>query len=359
MLNKQKIFLHALNYFSPEVAHKIALKFIKHSIVPQEKENTLTPNLETRIGSTKFSHPLGIAAGFDKNIETINSINKLEISHMEFGTITPKPQKGNIRPRVFRLLRDKAVINRLGFPNDGADLAEKKLSINNKKLPIGVNIGFNKSSSNPIEDYSIMTKKLGPYCEWLTINISSPNTPGIREFQKKEKLKKLLILLNNKRKKVEDKKNKKLQLWVKISPDLTESELKNIIDISIENKIEALCIANTTLSRPTHLISKNKKQDGGLSGSPLFNQSTKMLAKAFMHADKNIKFIGVGGISDGETAYSKILAGASLIQLYTGLIYNGPMILKNIINYLTLKCKRNQLSDLIGSNAKSIAKEKR
>ena len=146
---------------------------------------------------------------------------------------------------------------------------------------------------------------------------------------------------------------------MKISPDLTESELKNIIDISIENKIEALCIANTTLSRPTHLISKNKKQDGGLSGSPLFNQSTKMLAKAFMHADKNIKFIGVGGISDGETAYSKILAGASLIQLYTGLIYNGPMILKNIINYLTLKCKRNQLSDLIGSNAKSIAKEKR
>ena len=354
MFYKQKFFLKGLHCLPPEIAHAITMKAIRSNFIFSDTNNLNTSNLKTKLGNLNFSHPLGIAAGFDKNIETINFINNLGISHMEFGTITPNPQSGNKKPRVFRLFDDQAIINRLGFPSEGIDSAVKKLSKKKYKIPIGLNIGCNKNSNDFIDDYLTLTKKLGPFAEWITVNISSPNTPGLRELQMGSNLHTLLKNINIERKKLEDKLGKILQVWLKISPDLNNNELKNLIDISVKYNIDALCISNTTTYRSNTLISKNKKEIGGLSGPPLFSQSTKMLAKAYLHASKSIKFIGIGGISNGETAYSKILAGADIIQLYTGLVFHGPQIINDIINYLDSKCKKTKITNFVGSQADSI-----
>ena len=346
MFYKQKFFLKGLHCLPPEIAHAITMKAIRSNFIFSDTNNLNTSNLKTKLGNLNFSHPLGIAAGFDKNVETINFINNLGISHMEFGTITPNPQSGNKKPRVFRLFDDQAIINRLGFPSEGIDSAVKKLSKKKYKIPIGLNIGCNKNSNDFIDDYLTLTKKLGPFAEWITVNISSPNTPGLRELQMGSNLHTLLKNINIERKKLEDKLGKILQVWLKISPDLNNNELKNLIDISVKYNIDALCISNTTTYRSNTLISKNKKEIGGLSGPPLFSQSTKMLAKAYLHASKSIKFIGIGGISNGETAYSKILAGADIIQLYTGLVFHGPQIINDIINYLDSKCKKTKISSI-------------
>ena len=354
MFYKQKFFLRGLHCLPPEIAHAITMKAIRSNFIFSDTNNLNTSNLKTKLGNLNFSHPLGIAAGFDKNVETINFINNLGISHMEFGTITPNPQPGNKKPRVFRLFDDQAIINRLGFPSEGIDSAVKKLSKKKYKIPIGLNIGCNKNSNDFIDDYLTLTKKLGPFAEWITVNISSPNTPGLRELQMGSNLHTLLKNINIERKKLEDKLGKILQVWLKISPDLNNNELKNLIDISVKYNIDALCISNTTTYRSNTLISKNKKEIGGLSGPPLFSQSTKMLAKAYLHASKSIKFIGIGGISNGETAYSKILAGADIIQLYTGLVFHGPQIINDIINYLDSKCKKTKITNFVGSQADSI-----
>ena len=357
MFYKQKLFLKTLHCFPPEIAHTVVLKAISSNFISANTDDLNISNLRTKLGNLNFNHPLGIAAGFDKNVETINVINKLGISHMEFGTITPHPQPGNSKPRIFRLSEDKAIINRLGFPSKGIDSAIKNLRNNKNKIPIGLNIGCNKNSNDFMDDYLTLTRKLGPFAEWITVNISSPNTPGLRELQIGSDLEKLLKNINNERKKVEDKVEKILQIWVKVSPDLKDDELKNLVDISVRYNIDALCISNTTTDRPHTLASKNKKEVGGLSGPPLYSQSTEILAKAYLHAKKQIKFIGIGGISNGETAYEKILAGADIIQLYTGLAFHGPQIINDITNYLNEKCTNTKIKDLVGTKAESILKK--
>ena len=203
----------------------------------------------------------------------------------------------------------------------GLKYLEKRVKKYNSNIPLGINIGCNKDTINQISDYSILTKNLGEYADWITINISSPNTPGLRSIQTSDLLPNLLSTVNNERENIENKRGRSLQVWLKISPDLSDRELKNLIDISLKHNIDAICISNSTIARPYELKSKNKNENGGLSGSPLSLQSTKILAKAYLHAYNNIKFIGIGGITSADDAYIKILAGASILQLYTGLIF--------------------------------------
>ncbi|MBH88234.1 MAG: dihydroorotate dehydrogenase (quinone) [Pelagibacterales bacterium] len=347
-----KYFLHNL---PPELAHSITLKLINKGLVFNNSLNNYK-NLNVKLGNINFQHPIGLAAGFDKDGEVFHQIDKLGLSHTEIGTITPKLQTGNSKPRVFRLSKDNAIINRLGFPSKGLEYVKKRLENFNSNVPLGINIGCNKETTNQINDYIKLTKSLGTFADWITINISSPNTPGLRNIQTSALLPKLLNNINNERKIIEDHKGKSLQIWLKISPDLNDTELKNIIDTSLEYNIDAICISNTTIDRSLKLKSMHKNENGGLSGTPLNSQSTKILAKAYLHAKNNIRFIGIGGITNADDAYMKMLAGASILQLYTGLVFNGPNLIKEIVEELNIKNKKINITSIIGSKAHEISK---
>jgi len=346
-----KYFLHQL---PPELAHSITLKLIKTGLFLDNPINN-SKNLNIKLGNIDFKHPIGLAAGFDKDGEVFHKIDKLGLSHAEIGTVTPKFQIGNEKPRVFRLAIDNAIINRLGFPSKGLEYLRKRLEKCNSNIPLGINIGCNKDTINQISDYSILTKNLGEYADWVTINISSPNTPGLRSIQTSDILPNLLSTVNNERKNIENKRGHSLQVWLKISPDLSDKELKNLIDTSLEHNIDAICISNSTIDRSYELKSKNKNENGGLSGKPLTLKSTKILAKAYLHAQNNIKFIGIGGITSADDAYLKMLAGASILQLYTGLVFNGSDLINKIVKELDNKSNMNNISNIIGSKADEIA----
>jgi len=353
MSNINDLLLKILHKFPAELSHNIIIKFLKYGLIP--KNNICAKNLNVKIGNISFNHPIGIAAGFDKNAETFKEIYKIGVSHIEVGTITPKKQVGNIKPRIFRLVEDNAIINSLGFPNKGMKYAIQKLENNKCNVPIGVNIGSNKNTKDHIKDYTQLTKNLGIFVDWVTINISSPNTPGLRDLQTSKNLSLMLKKINIERQKIEEKRGKKLQIWLKISPDLEDISLKRLIDNTIKNNIDAICISNTTVSRPTQLKSIEKVKSGGLSGKPLFNLSTKTLAKAYLHANNEIKFIGVGGIDNSDKAFTKILAGANLLQIYTGLTFYGPKLVNNIIKDLSSKINSSKLEDYVGIKANEIA----
>ena len=345
-----KYFLHKL---PPEVAHNSTLKLIKIGLIPNNAVKNYK-NLNIKLGNINFKHPIGLAAGFDKDGEVFHQIDKLGLSHSEIGTITPQLQKGNNKPRVFRLPLDQAIINRLGFPSKGLEYVKKRLDKYHSNIPLGINIGCNKETIDTINDYSQLTKRLGQYADWITINISSPNTAGLRNIQTSSTLPKLLKTIDNERKEIEDKKGSPLQTWLKISPDLNDTDLKNLIDTSLKYNIDAICISNTTISRPSKLKSKTKNENGGLSGKPLTLQSTRLLAKAYLHAENNIKFIGIGGITNADDAYLKMLAGASILQIYTGLIYNGPNLINKIVDGLAMKNNKQDIINIVGSKAHEI-----
>ena len=347
------LLLKFLHKIPPELSHNITIKLLKNGLNSQNFIKNYK-NLNVSLGNINFKHPIGLAAGFDKNAEAFHKIDKLGLSHIEIGTVTPKYQAGNDKPRVFRLHQDKAIINRLGFPSKGLSYVNKRLERYKSNIPLGINIGCNKETTDYIGDYLKLTKNLGHYANWLTINISSPNTPGLRNLQTSDILSKLLQTIDNERKTIENMRGSSLQVWLKISPDLNDKELKKLIDTSIQNNIDALCISNTTIKRPKDLISNSKLENGGLSGKPLFSQSTIMLAKAYLYSQSNIKFIGIGGVDNGETAYLKILAGATILQIYTGLVYNGPGMINKINNELSVKTGSEKLSKIIGSKADEI-----
>ena len=352
----QNIILKLLRNLPPELAHMLTLKSLQFSF--RNKKIFDDPILYQHLFGLDFSNPLGLAAGFDKNVEVVNSLLNLGFGFIEAGTVTPKPQYGNEKPRVFRLVEDSAVINHLGFNNKGSEYAKQKLRIMNlnalSKGIVGINIAINKDTTNYLDDYNYCLEKLGPLAHYVTINISSPNTPGLRKLQTSEILSKLLQTIDNERRKIEDIKGSSLQIWLKIAPDLDDAELKKLIDTAIDNNIDALCISNTTIERPNDLISNKKLENGGLSGNPLFYQSTLMLAKAYLHAQNKINFIGIGGIDSGETAYLKILAGATILQMYTGLVYNGPDVINKINSELSLKIGSATFSKIIGNKAYEI-----
>jgi dihydroorotate dehydrogenase len=311
----------------PEIAHDLAIKSLKHDYLPSklfEVDNEEVLNI--KVFGKNFPNPIGLAAGFDKSAEVYNACFKIGFGFVEVGTVTPKKQFGNTKPRLFRLTEDRALINRLGFNNDGMVEVKKRIISNEKRGILGINIGPNKETLNQIDDFSLCLKELNNLADYITINISSPNTEGLRDFHKRENLKNLIKNL------VEPFKNKNEDsvLLLKISPDINNEEVQVIAEILLSMEINGLVVSNTTTQNRDKLKSLLRDEKGGLSGRPLEDVSTNLISKFYRLIGKKIPIIGVGGVYSAESAYKKILAGASLLQLYTGLIFEGPFLIKNI-----------------------------
>ena len=315
--------------FSPEVAHSLAIKALKLNNIPysKPKDNHI---LETTFCEKKLSSPIGVAAGFDKNAEVYNPLFNLGFGFVEVGTITPKPQFGNPKPRVFRLEEDEALINRLGFNNSGSERISQTIKENNKKGFLGINIGPNKDSTNRIDDYLICFRKFYNLADYITINISSPNTENLRDFHKQDELNSLIDKLKNEKKKL----NSNIPLAIKVSPDLNDDQINEVSKIIMEQEIEIIIVSNTTDKNRENLKNINKLEKGGLSGKPIKKISNEVISKFYKILKDKTKIIGVGGISNGQDAFEKIISGATLVQLYTGMVYRGPRIASKISNEL-------------------------
>ena len=333
----------------PETAHSLAIKSLKFNFVPNIlDEDRNNPLFRTEIFNKNLENPIGMAAGFDKNAEVYNSLFKLGFGFVEVGTVTPLKQYGNPKPRVFRLVEDEALINRLGFNNLGAKNIVDRIKQNNPIGLLGVNIGPNKDTRNKIEDYVENLKAFHNIADYITINISSPNTEGLRDFHNKNKLEKLLIKLNNIR------KEKNIPLLLKISPDIKDEDIPEITSAALKNNISAIILTNTTNKNRENLISEVKKEQGGLSGEPIQKISTEMIKKFYKILRGKIPLIGVGGINSGKSAYEKIIAGASLLQLYTGFVYKGPNIVKDIKKELIQILKNEGIKNIKDAVGKSV-----
>tara|TARA_B100000029_G_C17503255_1_gene933475 strand:- start:186 stop:1250 length:1065 start_codon:yes stop_codon:yes gene_type:complete len=311
----------------PELAHSIVIKFLKLGLFVPEKINN-DPILKTDLWGKTFLSPLGLAAGFDKNAEAVPAMLGQGFGFVEVGSITPKKQKGNVKPRLFRLVNDRAVINRMGFNNDGhRTILTRIKKFRQRKVQglIGINLGKNKNGQDPFSDYVEGIRLFAEYADYLVINISSPNTPGVRALQEKENLDRLLSHAKNALSEIADQ-CRPPPLLLKISPDLTDSEKADIIEVVLKHQVDGVIATNTTVSRPSSLQNRFQPEAGGLSGKPLFEQSTKLLGDFYKLTNGKVPLIGVGGISSGADAYEKIRAGASLVQLYSALIYDGPKI---------------------------------
>ena len=337
--------------FDPETAHDLAIKALKFNYLPKkmfEVENEEMLNIE--VLGKHFPNPIGLAAGFDKSAEVYNSLLKLGFGFVEVGTVTPLKQFGNAKPRVFRLEEDSALINRLGFNIDGIEIIKNRIKEEKKNGILGINIGPNKDTKDQKEDFCLGLKSFFDVADYITINISSPNTKNLRDFHDQEKLKELLIKLN----KIKNENKIKVPLLLKVSPDISAEEIPKITDTALKNKISAIILTNTTNINRDKLISKLGKEDGGLSGNPLKNISTEIIKKFYQELNSKIPIVGVGGIDSGKSAYDKICAGASLLQLYTGFIYKGPTVAKDIKKDLIRILKSEgikNIKDAIGSRA--------
>ncbi|MBT5072900.1 MAG: quinone-dependent dihydroorotate dehydrogenase [Kordiimonadaceae bacterium] len=345
LYNLTKPFLFLL---SPEKAHSLAILALKYGFLPEGAAQNSTI-LSQNLWDLHFPNPVGLAAGFDKNAEVYQAMLGQGFGFVETGTVTPLEQAGNEKPRIFRLTEDQAVINRLGFNNRGLDYYVEQL----KKRDIldgivGANIGANKLSDDPINDYVIGLKSVLGLAGYFTVNISSPNTPGLRALQGREALDELLGKLKDVRENAN--LDKKPPLILKIAPDLDQGECEDIAEIILKHQMDGLIVSNTTLSRDG-LTSSNKNETGGLSGRPLFELSTKILSKMYKLTKGQIPLIGAGGVGSGLQAYEKIRAGASLVQLYSALVYHGPGLVRQInaeLEELLKKDGFNNVTDAIG-----------
>lgn len=346
-----KPFLHAL---PAETAHNIAICTLRKGLLLPVKTK-LYPELSQNILGLSFKNPIGLAAGFDKNAVAFNSLLRQGFSFVEAGTVTPKPQPGNPKPRIFRLSEDEAIINRLGFNNNGLAEFVKNFASRDTSLGIaGANIGRNKDTKNASEDYVLGLKEVYPLTDYITVNISSPNTKGLRDLQKKELLDELLAELAKARSDAILKHRKRVPIFLKIAPDIDNGECENIAESVILHGIDGLIVSNTTISRPALLSRQNSSEEGGLSGAPLFDISTKVLTEMYKLTFRKIPIIGVGGISSPQDAYDKICAGASLVQLYSALIYQGFGLVRRINDELPNFLERDgfkNISEAVGSKA--------
>jgi len=334
----------------PETAHDLAIQALKFNILPgkafEVKDEQM---LKLTLLGKNFPNPIGLAAGFDKSAEAYNSLLKLGFGFVEIGTVTPQKQLGNSKPRIFRLENDKALINRLGFNNDGVKIIRDRILSEKKKGILGVNIGPNKDTKDQKNDFALGLKSFLDIADYITINISSPNTKGLRDFHEKDKLENLLLTLN----KIRKEEKKSIPLLLKISPDIKDEEIPKIISIALKSDIFAIILTNTTNKNRENLTSEVKKEEGGLSGEPIQKISTEMIKKFYKILRGKIPIIGVGGINSGKSAYEKIIAGASLLQLYTGFVYKGPTIVKDIKKELIQILKNegiNNIKDAIGKS---------
>ena len=337
----------------PESAHNLAIKSLKFNFVPNVLEvDRNNPLFKTKLFNKDLENPIGMAAGFDKNAEVYNSLFKLGFGFVEVGTITPLKQYGNPKPRVFRLVEDEALINRLGFNNHGAKIIYDRTKSKDKSGLLGVNIGPNKDSNDRLNDYLIGLKTFHEVADYVTVNISSPNTENLRNFHEENKLQELLKSIL----KEKNDLNSDIPVAVKISPDIDESQINLISEILLENKIDAIIVSNTSEASRDILSDIQRHQKGGLSGKPIETKSNILINKFFKLLKGKIKIIGVGGVDSGQAAYDKFIAGADLIQLYTGMVFKGPNIagiIKKDLKDLLLRDGVKNFTEIIGNKTLS------
>jgi len=329
--------------FDAETAHRMTIAALK--ILPSGRTPAFPRSLQTKVAGLTFPSPVGLAAGFDKDAEVPGQMLRLGFGFVEIGTVTPRPQEGNPRPRLFRLAQDKAVINRMGFNNHSQLAAVERLRSGRARGVVGVNIGANKDSADRIADYVAGVRRMAPVADYLTINISSPNTPGLRQLQDEGALKELLEAVNEVRPKDGP------PVFLKVAPDLGEGEPDQIVRVAMQHNVDALIVANTTVSRPL-LKSRHSGEQGGLSGAPLKSLALKALRDFRAASGGQIPLIGVGGIANADDAWERIRAGASLVQLYSAMVYEGPHIAARIALGLADRAKREgfaNIAEAVGS----------
>jgi len=353
------VSLPLLRWFDPEDAHRLAIQGLR--LLPPIRPRPDDPKLAVRAFGLNFPNPIGMAAGFDKSAEAPDALLRLGFGFVEIGSVTPKPQVGNPRPRLFRLERDEAVINRMGFNNDGADAVLRRLA-GRAHLGgiVGVNVGANKDSADRVADYVKLIETFAPVASYFTVNVSSPNTPGLRNLQQAAALDDLLAKVIEARERVRQNAGD-TPVLLKIAPDLSLAELDDVVHIARSRRIDGMIVGNTTLARPSTLREQARaREQGGLSGRPLFRLSTRMVAETYVRAERAFPLVGVGGIDTGGAALTKIRAGASLIQLYSSLIYKGLGLVDDIKNDLAstlLRTGRDTLSEIVGADAAAITAE--
>ena len=334
----------------PETAHNLAIKSLKLNILPNiTDQNKGDPIFETNLFGKNIDNPIGMAAGFDKNAEVYNSLFKLGFGFVEVGTVTPLEQYGNPKPRVFRLVEDQALINRLGFNNLGAENVSHRIRSNSHKGLLGINIGPNKDSEDRLNDYLIGLRTFHDIADYITINISSPNTENLRSFHNEEKFDELMSSIQEEKIKIKSK----IPIVVKISPDISEEQIGLISKILLDHKVSAVIVSNTTAKNREKLNNILKHQKGGLSGKPLEEEANKLISKFYRLLKNKIEIIGVGGVDSGESAHRKFLAGASYVQLYTGMVFQGP----NIVGKIKKELKEILITDGIKNFREIIGKK--
>lgn len=355
MLDLFKFIKPVLFKLEPEQAHKAALLALKMGVAP--RGSIVNPRLNQTVFGLDFKNPIGVAAGFDKNAEVPNEIIKTGFGFAEIGSVTPKPQVGNPKPRIFRVAEHMGVINRMGFNNAGHRAVLNNMRnarMNKKSGQFGVNIGANKTSSDFIADYEQGIQVFYNVADYFVANISSPNTPGLRALQSKDSLQQLVDRICQKRAEMQEKSDNYVPLLLKIAPDLTDEDITDISDIVLASELDGVIVSNTTIRRDFIAGHIHETEAGGLSGKPLFDFSTQMLAKFYQVTNGEIPLVGTGGISDGASAYAKICAGASLVQLYSCLIYTGTGIIDELNQGILDGLKRdgfNNINEAVGSQA--------
>ena len=325
----ERLGLRLLHNLDPERAHAVSIQALKLGLAPLHGRPITSPQLTTEIGGIPLLNPIGLAAGYDKNAEALSPLSKAGFGFLEVGAATPRPQEGSGKPRLYRLPEDNAVINRFGFNNQGIDAITKRLCRTTTSIPRGLNLGANKDSQQRADDFGHVLTTASAHIDFATVNVSSPNTKNLRDLQSKDVLEDLLGRVNS----ANETLNKKVPIFLKISPDLNETEIQDIADIALDVGLSAIICTNTTVDRD-NLSSPHRNQSGGLSGSPLFEKSTRILAQMQSATKGQIDLIGVGGVSSGADAYEKIRAGASAVQLYSALIYGGLSLIPKITNDL-------------------------
>ncbi|MBX9946403.1 MAG: quinone-dependent dihydroorotate dehydrogenase [Reyranella sp.] len=306
-----------------ETAHGLALRVLKSGLMPADRRPDPS-SLGVTVWGRRLANPVGLAAGFDKNAEVADAMLGLGFGLVEIGSVTPRPQDGNPRPRLFRLAEDRGVINRMGFPGAGLEAARARLAARGRRGFVGVNVGANKDSADRAADYVACSVALAPYADYLVCNVSSPNTPGLRSLQGRTQLADLL-------KRVQDAiARKPVPLVVKIAPDASYDDLDDIVAVCRDLRMDGIIVGNTTLSRPATLQSPRRDEAGGLSGAPLMALSTDVLRRTARRVEGQFPLIGCGGVGSGADAYAKIRAGATLVQLYSAMVYGGPPLIRRI-----------------------------
>jgi dihydroorotate dehydrogenase len=341
-------FIHRMD---AEDAHAMTVRLLKALPLPSAPRDP--PELALTAFGLEFPNPVGLAAGFDKHAEVPDQALRLGFGFVEVGGVTPRPQAGNPRPRVFRLTADQAVINRYGLNSDGLDAVRQRLAARRRVGVVGVNIGANKDTEDRAADYVALVKGLAPVVDYLSVNVSSPNTPGLRNLQGRAMLDDLLARVAEARDGVSGVRT---PLLVKIAPDVTETDLDDIVHVARARAMDGLIVSNTTVARPMTLADPQRAETGGLSGKPLFEASTRVLAQTYLRVEGAFPLVGVGGVDGPEAALAKLEAGASLVQFYTAMVFKGPGLAREIADGLAALCRREGLSS-IGAVTGRKAKE--